>query len=67
MALTNLAHFELDAQPDRMKYKMLNPKVEMDDNHRYFNGRYAFGGCSYNGKIYYFFGATGYNKQLKKR
>ena len=31
--MTNLACFELDVQPDLMKYKMLKPKVITDEEH----------------------------------
>ena len=60
--ITKLASFALDVQPNLMKYKMLDANFIPDKDHSELEGRYAFGSCSYNNKIFYFFGSTGYNR-----
>ena len=59
---TKFASFALDAQPNLMKYKMLDVNFIPDENHPELEGRYAFGSCCFNNKIFYFFGSTGYNR-----
>ena len=62
--ITKLANFVLDVQPNLMKYKMLEAKFIPDEDHSELEGRYAFGSCCLDDKIYYIFGSTGYNRQL---
>ena len=60
-----MAIFETSQSSKQAKYKVLEAGTQTGQER--IKGVFGFGSCAYNGKLYYIFGAQGYDHLLKER
>ena len=63
--MTNMAFFETSQNKNIGDYQVLEAATQT--GLETIKGVFGFGSCTYNGKLYYFFGALGYDRRLKLR
>ena len=63
--MAQMATFEINTHSSKSRYWQLERSTQTGLER--VNGVFGFGSCAYQGKLYYFFGGLGFNKNLKVR